>query len=162
MNLLVIKMKSSRKFYHGTYEENYEKINKDGYIDNFATKEERTNELDEIINSYTNSDIRDGCVYLTDDNECTYGYDYAFDIEDRLINKNLLYVADNGLLDEIYAADIEGKKKLRNHLLRKYVKSIISYNKFLENETEYRKYHDNIEFIYYGRIYIKSNPKKSI
>lgn len=154
-----IKVKIKRKFYHGTYEGNYEKINKEGYIDNFAKQEETTTELNELINSYTNSDIRDGCVYLTDDNECTYGYDYAIDVNESLLNTNLLYVADNGLLDEIYAADIEGKKKLRNHLLRKYARSIIPYEKFLKVEDTYRKYHSNIEFLYYGRIYIKSTPK---
>ena len=66
-----------RVFYHGTYENNYERILKEGVIDNFAQPEETTEYLNSIINSYAaNNEIRNNCVYLIDDNECTYFYDY--------------------------------------------------------------------------------------
>lgn len=149
-----------RVFYHGTYENNYERILKEGVIDNFAQPEETTKYLNSIINSYAaNNEIRNNCVYLTDDNECTYFYDYAFTINESDLNRNLLYVADNSHLDNILSALSDGKKKLVNYYIRKYLKSFIEYEKFLVIEDEYRKFHKNIEFLYFGKIYIKNNKE---
>jgi len=54
-------MRLKRVFYHGTYENNYEKILEEGVIDNFAQPEDITEYLNSIVNSYAaNNEIRNG------------------------------------------------------------------------------------------------------
>lgn len=136
------------KLYHGTYEENIDKIKKDGYIDNKKALED-TLEIDNIIEEYIGKKITNNAVYLTDDILCTQmAYDYEFVVDTSQLNTNLLYVAENLYRDEIlgYGNDCEeGRNAINN-----YIKSFIPFDEYINNSAKY----ESPEFLYFDKIYI--------
>lgn len=144
-----------KKFYHGTFDYKEDEILKVGYIDNFSNPEDTTVLLNTLLNGYAGTEVRDNCVFLTDEENLGFSYDIAFIINEDSLNSNYLYVADFDITNKILSAYNNKNKKLLNYYIRKYLRSIVPYEKFLKIEKEYRKYHKDIEFLYFNKINIQ-------
>ena len=138
--------------YHGTYEDMYKKIIKEGLILNFTESYEETTVINKVLNDYKNSEVREGAIFLTDDKSLIEFYDYTIEIDIKKLNTNLLYVADNKFADNIFDSYYCQDKKRMDYFVREYLNSLIPFEEYKKIEKEYNKDHKFREFLYFDSI----------
>lgn len=149
------------ELYHGTWNEDLERIFDDGYLD-CSLISSSTEDINNILIRFIGYNLRGKCVYLTNSLDATNGYDYALNIDSNDLNTNLLYVADNSTIQDIYniimSYDIDEKEDELRELSLKYEESFISYDEYIEDRSLYeRTYYP--EFLYFGDIPIKMDEE---
>lgn len=147
--------------YHGTTEEGFAKIVLDGGIiknnnSDSCCKDSETELLDELIKEHIGKDIRQGCIYLSDNYACSLPYDYAFTINGSMLDMEKLYISDNSILEkirELYYSNAN-KHKIKS-MVEKYHNTLMLYKDYIESEL----YYDNPEYLYFGEITVSIDDK---
>ena len=98
-------------FYHGTYEDSYNEIVEKGVILNSIQEADETSIINDVLNSYSYSNVRNGAVFLTDNEKEAECYECNIKIDINNLNTNLLYVADNDITNNILNAYFSKNKK---------------------------------------------------
>lgn len=137
--------------WHGTYDTFYKMIKSSGFIrPNIENTDTISKQLNTIINSV--KQIRNNCVYLSNNIECMQAFDRSFRINTNKLDTTRLFVADNRCLDKILM-NLNNTAEMEKYIDR-YIKSYINFNSYIKNRKEYDKLHFP-EFLYYGSIPIK-------
>ncbi|TBX14366.1 hypothetical protein BFS06_14245 [Clostridium perfringens] len=139
-------------FYHGTYEDSYNEIVEKGVILNSIQEADETSIINDVLNSYSYSNVRNGAVFLTDNEKEAECYECNIKIDINNLNTNLLYVADNDITNNILNAYFSKNKKKMNYFIRKYLRSLIPFDKYKDIEKEYNSIHPHREYLYFNSI----------
>jgi len=144
--------------YHGTWEDNMEKILEIGYIDNEGHRYsyEDTELIDSILEEHIGYNPRNSCIYLSNDVDTVEAYDYAFKVDTSLLNLNLLFVGSNKIIQDIYCElprSNPDENKVKK-LVQEYADSIIPFSDFLKING---KIDSDLEFMYFDKIYVSES-----
>lgn len=140
------------KLYHGTFEDNYKSILKDGEIRGyFLVKNEATELIDIYLDKYGETpNLRSNALFLSSAKEAIEAYDYAFVVDAKDLNTNLLYVGDFEIINELYLSIMDYKHSLRKikMLVNSYENNFIAFNEYLDDKNRIKV----PEFLYFGDI----------
>lgn len=137
--------------YHGTWEDCLGKILNTKMISNSCYPNEDTAYINNAITNCLGYNLRNHSLYLSSDIKTANTYDYTFKIDTQQLNKNMLYIGNNKIIQNIFLELLKGNINEAEKLIIQYEKSFMQYNKMPKLNLE------DLEFLYFDKIFITQN-----
>lgn len=138
--------------FHGTSENNLENILENKTLNNINYLNDATEEINDILEKYLGENLRDGCIFLTDDYSYADNYENVISININDLNTNYLYVGDINSINSIYDEYCNNcNEQLIKKNSKRYYKSFIPFNEYILKIEEYNKSYKP-EFLYFESI----------